>query len=375
MTKKLTIEEFIERSILIHGDKYDYSKSIYINSKTKVKIICCHHGEFEQIPKDHMNGRGCTSCGGTKKLTQEEFINKSIEIHKNTYNYSLSIYKNSSTKIVIICNSHGEFMQTPEMHLYGQGCFKCGILKSAITRKMSKNEFIKKSNDVHFNKYNYDLLIYKNTDTKIVIICPNHGEFTQTPHNHLKYGCIKCGGTKKLTQEEFVKKSIEIHGNKYNYSQAEYKGNKFKVEIICPKHNIFKQSASNHMKGANCPSCNSSKGENIIKNFLIKNNITYQEQKKFPECMHIRKLPFDFFLPEYNLCIEYDGEQHFKAVKIFGGHKEFKKTLIRDEIKNNFCKIQNIKLLRISYKENIQDVLNIQLLTNTFFDQNSTDLT
>jgi len=127
-----------------------------------------------------------------------------------------------------------------------------------------------------------------------------------------------------------------------------------KIKIICKKHGIFEQTPDNHInKKTGCPICNESKGEKEIRIILNNLNIKYIKQKTFNNCKNKRKLPFDFYLTDYNLCIEFDGIQHFKSIEYFGGEKVLKETQKRDLIKNNYCKENNIKLLRIKYNENI----------------------
>lgn len=290
----------------------------------------------------------------SKKLTTEEFIKKAKKIHKNKYNYSLVEYKNCNIKINIICEKHGIFEQTPNKHIYAKhGCQKCkgGVLKTT-------EEFIKKAQEIHKNKkFNYSLVEYKNCNTPVIIICDEHGKFEQTPNDHFRYsGCWKCYG--KLNTEEFIKLSNEIHNKKYDYSLVNYDKYKNEVSIICKKHGIFKQKPSYHLKGSGCQNCKNSLGENKIFNFLIKNNVDFIQQKRFADCKYKYTLPFDFYLPKYNLCIEYDGKQHFKPIKKFGGEQEFKERKIKDKIKTEYCKKNNIKLLRIKYNENIEEKLN-----------------
>ena len=137
---KLNTEQFIKKAILKHGVKYDYSKSAYINCNTKIIIICHIHGEFKQKPAGHLRGNGCSACGGSKKLNNDEFIKRSIAIHGNKYDYSKVDYVNVKTKIIIICNKHGEFIQQPRNHLIGYGCAICGSvmkLKKRIKRQNS----------------------------------------------------------------------------------------------------------------------------------------------------------------------------------------------------------------------------------------------
>jgi len=168
---------------------------------------------------------------------------------------------------------------------------------------------------------------------------------------------------KRLTQLEILKRFKKIHKAKYNYSKIKYRNLKSKVEIICSKHGSFFQMPFHHISGCGCPKCalekNFSKGESKIKDFLEKNNIFFKSQYIFEKCKNIKVLPFDFYLPDKNILIEYDGEQHYKPVKHFGGKKTFIKTQKRDKIKNEFAKKEKINLIRISYKnfKSIEEIL------------------
>jgi len=354
MGKLLTTEIFIKRSIVIHKNKYDYSLVNYKNSRTKVKIICPIHGEFEQLPNNHLTGQICNECfKKSKLLTNEIFIKRSNIIHNNKYDYSLVEYKNNKTKVKIICPIHGEFEQQPSKHLGGGGCRKCSILYKTL----SLSEFIKKSKEMHGDKYDYSLVEYKNSQIKVKIICPIHGIFNQTPNSHLYgKGCKICTGLNKLTSNEFIKKSKKIHGDKYDYSLVKYRNGQSKVKIICPKHGEFNQIANNHTsKKYGCPICKESKGETIITQYLDNLNIKYHKQKIFDKCKNKNFLPFDFYLPEHNVCIEYDGLQHYEPIEFFGGIDSLKKYQKNDKIKNEYCKKNNIHLIRIKYDENINE--------------------
>lgn len=125
MGKRLTTKIFIARAKEIHGDKYDYSEVEYVNYKTKVKIICPIHGEFWQTPREHLNGNGCQKCSGVQRMNTDLFIQRAIEVHGDTYDYSKVKYTNNRTKVCIICPVHGEFWQSPDSHLLGCGCPKC----------------------------------------------------------------------------------------------------------------------------------------------------------------------------------------------------------------------------------------------------------
>ena len=353
--KKLTKEEFIDKAIQKHGDKYDYSLVEYKNNRIKIKIICPVHGIFEQVPSSHLNGNACKLCYLiSKNLNTDEFIIKAIKKHGDRYDYSLVDYKNSNDKIKIICLNHGIFEQAPKSHLEGQNCPKCNII--------TNEKFIKNAEGVHGNKYDYSLVNYKNNYTKIKIICSIHGIFEQTPANHMscKNDCPKCASILSNT-EDFTTKANIVHENKYDYSLVDYKNNRTKVKIICLKHGIFEQLPSSHLNKQGCPICNESKGENVIRKYLKDNGIKYKKQKTFDGCNYKYPLRFDFYLIKHNICIEYDGMQHFRPVNYFGGIDTFNYILIKDEIKNQYCKNNNIKLIRIRYDENIIEKLTNQL--------------
>jgi hypothetical protein len=126
VVKKPYSEIFLEKAVIKHDNKFDYSLAEITNSKTKIKIICPIHGEFEQRPNDHLNGYGCPDCGGTKRLTTDKFIEKAKELHGDRYDYSKVIYKTTTDKVIITCPVHGDFESKPNNHLNGKGCKQCG---------------------------------------------------------------------------------------------------------------------------------------------------------------------------------------------------------------------------------------------------------
>ena len=171
MTPRKTTEQFIEEAKQIHDDKYDYSKVKYINNRTKITIICSIHREFEQNPGKHLSGQGCAKCGGTVKKTTGQFIEEAKKIHRNKYNYSRVEYIDNRTKIIIICFVHGEFEQVPKSHLKGSGCSTCGIIERSKKRSSNSEQFIKKAKQIHGDRYDYGKVEYKNSKSKFCIIC------------------------------------------------------------------------------------------------------------------------------------------------------------------------------------------------------------
>lgn len=295
-----------------------------------------------------------------KKLENNEFISRANIVHNYKYDYSLVEYKGMESNVTIICREHGVFQQTPFSHLQGCGCLPC----SKEDKLSTNTAFVEKAMLAHDNKYNYSLVEYKNSKTKIKIICEKHGIFEQTPAAHLTNGCPNCClDNKKLSINKFITDSSTLHNYKYDYSLVNYKTTKDGIKIICPEHGIFEQKLENHRSGKGCPICRESKGERQVASLLKTNNIVFEKQKTFFGCKNKRLLPFDFYLPEHNICIEYDGIQHFISQKIFGGENNLKYIQNNDMIKTKFCEDNNIKLLRIKYntKINIVEVLvNIQ---------------
>jgi hypothetical protein len=235
-------------------------------------------------------------------------------------------------------------------------------------KKITFNCFIKKSNEIHNNKYEYSITKYIDTKTNIDIICPIHGIFNQRPQHHLVgHGCNKCArkiitDSSKLTKETFISKAKEIHGNKYNYSDISFNyvnSNNDKVNIICSKHGNFSQIIRHHLSGSGCPVCKESKGEEIISKYLTEKNIIFLRQYRFSNCKHKKTLPFDFYLPNLNSCIEYQGEQHFRPTSHWGGEEEFKNVVKRDKIKKEYCEKYNIPLISINYNDSIIDKLKL----------------
>ena len=206
---KVTTETIIERFKEVHGGRYNYSKVRYINMNTPVCIICPIHGEFWQNPHNHERGATCPECAKIRianknRITYEEFIKRAKEKHGNKYNYSKVVYVNNRTKICIICPIHGEFWQKPSEHLRGSGCRKCADeYTSNLIKERYKLVFKERADKIHNFKYIYNVEDYKGNEEKMRIFCPIHGEFWQTPHEHLSgCGCPKCGIAKSKCEED-----------------------------------------------------------------------------------------------------------------------------------------------------------------------------
>ncbi len=180
----------------------------------------------------------------------------------------------------------------------------------------------------------------------------------QKKTNQERYGVDFIPELRKDTTDSFIKKCKKIHRNKYDYSLVDYMRVVEHIDIICKKHGKFSQLADSHVKGMGCPKCSTSKGEEFIINYLNDNNISYNYQKSFKDCVYKNKLPFDFFIPSMNMLLEYDGEQHFMVIENWGGEKSFKLRQKKDKIKNQYCIDNNIRLERIKYDKDLEDELN-----------------
>lgn len=367
----MTQQKFIEKANLIHNNKYDYSILKYDGALNYVEIICPKHGIFKKIASEHIRKRnvnhgGCYKCSLANSYNTKSFVEKCQKIHNYRYDYSLVDYEKNNKKVKILCKEHGVFEQTPNRHLAGQGCSKC-----AGNMRLTKEEFVKKSEKIHCDKYDYSMVLYNGNKIKVKIICKIHGIFSQTPNSHLLgQGCPKCSNN-LIETEDFILKSNIIHENKYDYSKTVYEKSIKKVIIICPIHGEFKQKPVIHSGGSGCQKCSESKGERKIDNFLKHNNIDFEKQKTFDSCINPdtgKCLKFDFFLKRFNLLIEYDGEYHFYPWRFGSNQKksiiEFEKVKLRDEIKNEYAKNNKINLLRIPYTHinDIENIINDYLL-------------
>ena len=291
-------------------------------------------------------------------MKKEEFIKRAKEIHGDKYDYTLVDYKNNKTKVKIICKIHGIFEVRPDNH-YHTNCPKCNNRKKLKTKWNIEN-FIEKSKEIHSNKYDYSLVDYKNKNIKVKIICPIHGQFEQAPSAHLSgNGCSLCSKNKKYTKERLLTEFKNLHNDKYEYEFLEKHNLNSYINVFCKNHGWFKQKIRKHLIGRGCKICNMSSSENIIRKFLIENNINFKKNKTFDDCIYKQPLYFDFYLPDKNMIIEFDGEQHYIKFRWEKDDKELKIRKIRDEIKNQYCHKNNIDLLRIKWNENLLEKLKI----------------
>jgi len=354
----INIEKFFKKANKIHKNKYDYSLVDYEKWDKKIKIICPIHGIFEQRANDHKNGKGCPNCGGTKKLSKSSFIEKSIEVHGDKYDYSNVNYINSKCKVEIKCLEHGFFEQIANSHLQGFGCSKC-----TKQHKPTTTEFIEKIKKIHKNKYNYELVKYKNNHTKIKIVCSKHGVFSQLASSHLKgLGCEKCSKSKKDTKITFIEKVKKIHGDKFDYSLVDYENSHEKIKIICPIHGTFIQLPYNHTQGSICPKCaNKSRRIKRIKEI---SKDKYNNNQIIPSFSRIACEALDILSKETHTYIQHamnDGEFHVKELGYWvDGYDKQNNVVYEFDEKYHFSEKQQ-KKDKIRQKE-IMDLLNCKFV-------------
>ena len=316
--QRKTLEEFIEESRAKHGDKFDYSEVSYINTNTHVKIVCPIHNKFEQTPIDHIQSIfGCKKCADTNngllgRSNTDEFIKKSIIVHRDTYDYSEVKYEKNTTDVIIKCKIHGAFLQHPCVHLRGNGCQKCGIQKSANAKRYILEEFIQKAIDIHGLLYNYDSVNYISSHIKVIINCHLHGSFSQVPNSHLSgNGCPSCsydtaGDKLRKTYDEFVNDARDIHGQKYDYSSVIYKNTNTSIKIICPIHSEFLQTPSTHLSGGGCSKCvgRISKISQEWLNLISLNSLNIIFEHRIPNTRYFA----DAYDPDTNTIYEFHGD-------------------------------------------------------------------
>lgn len=211
---KTTTDQFISMHIFGHGDKYLYDQTEYTKAQSSVIITCPTHGHFTQRACAHLRGHGCRKCGRdrtaiAKLKDNETFIGEAVVVHGDRYDYSDVNYTSSAKPVSILCRIHGEFRQKPSNHLSGQGCPQCAIDASSKRYCLGVDEFIRRSSLLHDNKYDYSFVKYVTNNTKVDIVCPIHGVFSQAPAHHMNgCGCTECGNfLSSMKREEWVKKS------------------------------------------------------------------------------------------------------------------------------------------------------------------------
>ncbi|MGX0939577.1 putative GIY-YIG superfamily endonuclease/Zn ribbon nucleic-acid-binding protein [Cupriavidus metallidurans] len=266
--RQVTQADFLARALEVHGDRYDYSRAIYSGSNSKLTIVCRTHGPFEQTPSNHYKGKGCRACAGVQPYTLQSFVDRARSLHGDRYGYAEASLVNALTPLTIRCSVHGPFEQTPRRHLSGSGCPKCAITLGADRQRGTADSFIAKAHSVHGERYDYSRVAYAATHTKVVIVCPEHGPFEQTPAAHQRgAGCPACAGVARLDTSSFVARARAIHGQRFGYERTVYRSTASKLVVTCPKHGDFEIHASVHLRANGGGGCRSCMAEHLSKRF------------------------------------------------------------------------------------------------------------
>lgn len=269
MTNKYNTKDFVEKAKKVHEDKYEYHLVDYVNSSTKVDIVCKEHGIFSQIPSGHLSGKGCKLCmpaliSSKVRKTKEDFVEAARKVHGDRYDYSKVLYELSTKEVEIICERHGSFWMLPSVHKLGANCQECSKESQIFKRTKTTEIFVEAAQGVHGDNYSYINTKYVNSEVKVEINCYKHGVFTQGPSQHLAgQGCPICAAKNRnlqtrSTQDEFLKKCFDVHEYTYDYSETEFLGYSQKVKISCRKHGEFWQNPSHHISGRGCSKCSKS---------------------------------------------------------------------------------------------------------------------
>lgn len=366
----MTIEEYIDKASKKHNNFYDYSKVSFDKREDRITIICPKHGEFTLIARNHLNGAICPQC------KKEELHNKNVDglkrrfftqcekLYNGFYDYTKSVFENREDNIIVICPKHGEFTINVRCHMEGAICPECRKLIKKKKNKLTTEQFIEKCIKKYNDNFTYENTIFIDYNTPTKVTCKIHGEIEIIPKHFLydsKYGCKYCNvDLQTLTNEDFIKNAKEIHGDKYDYSKVEYKGNKNKVCIICPKHGEFWMSPNAHLsQKQNCPKCNNhtSKWEVEINDYIKSINVEIEKNNR--KCLDGKEI--DILIPSFNIGIECDGilyhselynndknyhinktnlakEKNIKLIHIFEDEWMYKKDIVKSRLKNIFHK-------------------------------------
>lgn len=409
MAKKKTHNEYIKEVAKINQNLEVLET--YVNSSTKILHKCRNDGyEWMVSPNAVLSGHGCPVCSGTKKKTHEEYVSELAEINPNLE--VLGIYINSYTKILHKCKIHNyEWYVTPNRVLSGVNCPVCS------GKVITHEEYVKRVAKINSN---IDVVgIYVDSKTKILHKCRIDGyEWYARPNNILMgNSCPMCYGHIKKTHAEYIdlvaeiNPNIEVIGKYIDYDtrilhKCKIDGyewfatpNRILHGTGCPKcakkirtHNDYINDVSiinpnieilekyqkwdtpilhrckkcgyewyakpnKILNGTGCPVCKESHGERSVSKWLNAHNISYLRQKTFNNCKDKRVLPFDFYLPAYDICIEYQGIQHYEPIEYFGGQKTFESQMLRDSIKREYCQNNNILLFEIPYYSDLDEEL------------------
>ena len=327
----------------------------YVNMHTKVECECqCGHRWFP-LAMDIARGAGCPKCGLISRVAKrtkphEQFVEEVRNINPDIT--VVGTYKNSTTKIEFRCKEGHKWITTPNNVLSGSICLTCANIQSSLRQRKSQEQFVEEVRNLH-----PDITVvgeYVNSNTKIEFMC-SKGHIWKTAPCNILSGCScpickggKISAKKTKSHEQFVNELFQINPN--ILVLGEYKSAFTKIKTKCNKcEHEWESMPCNLLAGCGCPKCATSKGEKLIEEYLKQHDIIFETQKRFKDCVDQRPLPFDFYLPEYNVLIEYQGAQHYMATRRMGDEEGLIYRQKHDCIKREYCRTKKINLLEIPY--------------------------
>jgi len=341
----------------------------YLGSQTKILCYCtsCDY-EYSTYPLKLLKAKGCTKCKRKTHITHEQFVKKFNLMDKAKYIEIRSRYIGSKNKIKCYCKIHDyEFDDIPNelLRKRRKGCKYCGRQSQSKSMSTTHEQFMERFNQSKAFGTISILGKYTGANNNIDVYCEIHKyHYKANPYSLLKCsGCFKCkidnhGGLVRMTNDEYDNRIFAINQNIKRVDDYICRRTKIKHKCLVCEHEWLVKPG-NTLKGRGCPECSESHLERSVSNYLRNNNILYSVQKQFDDCRNINPLKFDFYLSDFNILIETNGRQHYEPVEYFGGEEDFKKQHQRDQIKRDYCKKQNIKLIEIPYWDanNIDDIL------------------
>lgn len=361
--RKISHDDFIKRVAEISPNITILSN--YMGMHSKIECVCEAGHHWTAIAQDLVRGTGCPKCAAIKRGKKRAKTHKQFVEELYAINPSVSVigtYKNAKTKIELRCKEGHKWITLPDTALRGSECLTCCNIQSSLKQRKSHEQF---AEEVH--NLQPDIVVlgkYVNSTTKIEFMCSKGHKWKTAPYNILS-GCScpnckaeKASAEKTKTHEQFIQELSDVNPDVTILGTYQ----KAKIHLLCrcdKCNNEWKVTPDNLLHGYGCPKCIVSKGEKAVEEHLREIGVSFETQKRFVDCIDTRPLPFDFYLPDYNLCIEYQGEQHYKATRRMGDEEALIYRQKHDSIKREYCKSNGIHLLEIPYTQfkHIPDVL------------------
>lgn len=360
--RKKTDEEFKVQVYELVKNDYTFLEP-YKDARTPITVRHNACGaEYKVTPDNFLRGKRCSHCSHVRNKNRRTMTNKiNAELSKHG-EHLVTPFENTKTMMLIRCDRCGlKFKRSYDAYKNHKECPFCSNDKVKVPWDTPTFSWYVN----HITGGQYELMSdYHSVGVNVKIMHKQCGHIYEVlPLNFLKGDRCpyekyqRVARTQNMGNEEFQRRVKELVGEEYEpvgqYATAR--------KPILMKHNkcgnIWETTPDNFLRGHGCPICKESNGEKAVAKYLAAHNITFIRQKKFEGCRIKYMLPFDFYLPKQNMCIEYDGEQHFHPIRFFGGEEKFKYTHYRDLYKNRFCKEHQIKLIRIKYTEDVNNVL------------------